>query len=250
MNDLFSNGFSYFLYWSNLLHYPKLDNLLQTIIEINKNIVIQIDIDILEQDICFMQKLQEKYKSKISFLFSNNIFTEHDLLKMFVIVKMLKKSWLRINFDLVLNITKFHDDIKAFLLNFHKVWIDKIHRNIYFIEDNISWTFTQSIKIDHGLQAIHGIKYKHCVMNDFFTIKEKKIYISSHIEVTKEWNLTFHTPLCFLTNITVSSYAISYDKILNNFIEFNEKFIAEKKSDNMWSTCYDCITSKGYSCSL
>lgn len=250
VNPFFDKGFTYFLYWSNVLNLPNLDELLNTIISINKKIVIQVDITLLKSDILKMLELHKNYKNKISFLFSNNIFTDQELDKILKIMNQLKLTWLKVNFDIVLNIKKYHNKIKLFLQTFNKVGVDPIHRNIYFIDNNITGTFSQSIKIDNALKVIQGIKYEHCVMWDFFTIINNKIILSSHIELTKEWNFTFHTPLCFLTEINISNFSFSYDKLIQDFQKFQDIFIQDKKSKDIASTCYNCIKSEGYQYSL
>ena len=244
-NNIFLSDFKYFLYGVNLLEYNNLNLLLELINKLWREAVIQIDINNIPTDILFIDKIFNKYKNKITFLISSNIFTISELNKKLETILYFKNKEYIINFDIVLKISRYHDKIKKFLLIFSKKWIDKIHKNIFFIDWNISWTFTNSLKIDDKNELIHWLNYKKCIMQDFFTIKDWNIFLSSHLEVTKEWYLKFHTPVCFLSDIKISNINFTNDRILNDFNIFTLEFVY-KKWFNMNKECYKCIKWEWY----
>lgn len=230
------NNFDFFLYWTEVLKHPKINEIIKEIENKNKSYKIQITSMTKKKDF-------EKLKSDLfKVVLSKNIEEKKDLI--WIIESIKEFYWdtkFSLNIDLLIDLKSINYFEKIL-----KTPKKKESNWIYYIQNkNIKIYFRQKYFINYNNKKIDNIGITKCLINNNFKLKWNHILINDHIEIDENLGITFHNPLCYLGQHKISNLNKKDDEIIQNIKEFNTH-ISNFPSNDFSKNCFDCITKNRF----
>lgn len=232
INLFFDKNFSIFLYSTDNLKNPNLQEILTYLGTIWRKFRVQIPINSKKQD---LENLKTGKNNE--FIISKKIFSKEDFIMLIQSIKDFhKQNDFIINYDILLE--------KKFIKALEKILKTHLLKNSDLtyskrINDNIFMNIRELYNINYKQEKVENLKISSCFSLESFEVQKNYILIKDHIEIDEEWNLTFHNPLCYLWNHKISNLKRSTDYIISDFIKY--KTHLEKLNYNFEKNCYKCV---------
>lgn len=246
----FSDDFEIFLVWLNILKYEKLVYLLDEIIAKGRKFKLQIPHNLDENDIKTLTELWQQY-GRFNCSIPKTIDHRADLENLMKEINFLSKiEWLwKIYFDVFLDVHTY-EKIISYIIK--KLWTNRSNNSLNcIIWDRFDIKFHDlSWKLNHTNKCVDNLDKTSCLMQNYFYIKDEKIYLYDHIELWINSDLTFHDNLCYLWNFAVSNIWFEDTNIVNDFKKYRS-YLDHISDGDLKIQCYKCIkNSYNYSKTL
>lgn len=237
----FSTDFEIFFVWLNLLKYPDLFSLLDSVLDAWRIFKLQIPHTLDEDDWQMLANISERY-GPISYSIPKTIDTPKDLSDIMTQLLSLEKIlpvW-KVYFDIFLDVEKYGKIIESII---HKLWtISSNNKYQCVIWGRFDLKFHDlSWKINHEKKEISHLKRTHCLLQSYFHLGEDtKIFLDDHIEILPSGDLTFHDNLCYTANFSISNLLLEDEKIYKHFLQYSD-YLQKIGNGDLRKQCYTCI---------
>ena len=234
-NKLSDDSFSYFLYWTNNITNPEINNITNYIKSINRNYRIQIPLESNKKD---LSNLVEQNKIN-EFVISKKIKITEDLKEIIKsIQEFYKAENIVINYDLLIKKELIPALEKILKTNFEKNSDNTYSKTI----KNINFNLRDLYNINYKTKSIDDLNISSCFVYDSFNIFDNYIEVLDHFEVDKNLDISFHNPLCYIWNNNIANLKQKNKEIISNFNKYKNHHLNKLNSD-FEKNCFVCISN-------
>ena len=231
----------FFLYWTDTLMHPELENILDHVYLRGRVAMIQLDYYSIENKMDLLNSLKMNYP-QIEFLIARMIKNKDDFSNLLLSFKNHTKLYPTIHFryDIIIDTYKYPKAFEIMLRKMKGVVESNMHDNYSFTFGSVSWCLSKAITINPKEKKVDNVSFKGCVLDKFYNVGTDRVDLFDSIEIDNDGNFRIHTPLCFLWDLKISNISFSNKKIINDFRDF-KKFLRGRDYSDMWKACYKCI---------
>lgn len=234
-NKISDENFSYFLYGTNILENKNITEIKNYLKLINRKYRIQIPI---EANINNISQIIDKDIIN-EFVISKKISSINELKLLINSIKeFYKQNNIIINYDILINKNLILVLEKILKINFNKNNDNTFSKTIW----NINLNLRELYNINYKEKKIENLNINSCFVYDSFKIYNNFIEVLDHYEIDKNFDLSFHNPLCFIWNNKITNLKQNNTEIINNFTKYKNHYL-EKLNSDFEKNCFKCIST-------